>query len=294
VSPAEASHDRPFPLLPPVAVGGVGGSGTRVVAAILVRLGFFLGSDLNDVLDNLWFTLLFKRPEILSIPDERLCALADLFVSSMTVRRRLTDDELALVQIAAAFDRPQHDREWLRRRARSLVDACGGEPVGAPRWGWKEPNTHVGLDRLARCIPALHYIHVVRNGLDMACSDNQNQLQFWGEPLPPGIEPAVTPRRSLAYWCTAQRRVLRVGRAMGRRFLLLNFDRLCQESERERELRRLFDFLGVNPPADQVAELHAAIVTPESSGRFKACSPDAFDPADVAYVRSLGFDTRFG
>ncbi len=47
----------------PVAIGGVGGCGTRLIAEMLMRVGFFLGSDLNESLDNLWFTLAFKpRP----------------------------------------------------------------------------------------------------------------------------------------------------------------------------------------------------------------------------------------
>jgi hypothetical protein len=50
--------------LPVVAVGGVGGSGTRLVAHVMLELGYYLGPDLNESLDTLWFTLLFKRPEI--------------------------------------------------------------------------------------------------------------------------------------------------------------------------------------------------------------------------------------
>ena len=46
----------------PVAVGGVGGSGTRVVAEVMRAFGFYLGSELNAASDNLWFTLLFRRP----------------------------------------------------------------------------------------------------------------------------------------------------------------------------------------------------------------------------------------
>jgi hypothetical protein len=48
---------------PFVVVGGVGGSGTRLVATCLQRLGVRIGPDLNESLDNLFFTLLFKvRP----------------------------------------------------------------------------------------------------------------------------------------------------------------------------------------------------------------------------------------
>ena len=46
----------------PVIIGGVGGSGTRVVAEIINLLGFYIGDDLNPAKDNLWFLLLFKRP----------------------------------------------------------------------------------------------------------------------------------------------------------------------------------------------------------------------------------------
>jgi len=44
-------------------VGGVGGSGTRVVAQLLLDLGFYLGADLNEANDNLWFSLILKRPD---------------------------------------------------------------------------------------------------------------------------------------------------------------------------------------------------------------------------------------
>lgn len=37
---------------PPVVVGGVGGSGSRVVAEMLETLGLFIGDDLNDARDN--------------------------------------------------------------------------------------------------------------------------------------------------------------------------------------------------------------------------------------------------
>ena len=54
----------------PVVIGGVGGSGTRLIAQCLNELGFFLGPDLNEANDNLWFTLLFKRTRILTSSEE--------------------------------------------------------------------------------------------------------------------------------------------------------------------------------------------------------------------------------
>ena len=46
-----------------IAVGGLGGSGTRVLAEILLNSGIYLGSELNIFHDNLLFTRFFKNPE---------------------------------------------------------------------------------------------------------------------------------------------------------------------------------------------------------------------------------------
>ncbi len=43
----------------PVIIGGIGGSGTRVVAEILTLFGYFMGHDLNSAGDILTYTLLF-------------------------------------------------------------------------------------------------------------------------------------------------------------------------------------------------------------------------------------------
>ncbi len=54
--------ERRNPNRPLVAIGGMGGSGTRLIARILVECGIYMGSDLNEALDNLVFTRLFKDP----------------------------------------------------------------------------------------------------------------------------------------------------------------------------------------------------------------------------------------
>jgi hypothetical protein len=55
----------------PVAIGGLGGSGTRIVAEMLAAGGVYIGEDLNDALDNQWFTLLMKRPKFYPNGDPR-------------------------------------------------------------------------------------------------------------------------------------------------------------------------------------------------------------------------------
>jgi hypothetical protein len=40
-------------VIPPVAIGAIGGSGTRVGAGLLTILGYYIGDDLNEEFDNL-------------------------------------------------------------------------------------------------------------------------------------------------------------------------------------------------------------------------------------------------
>lgn len=58
-----------FTVDAPTAIGGLGGSGTRVFAALLQEAGIYIGDCLNEPLDNLWFTVLIKR----SVLDKTDC-----------------------------------------------------------------------------------------------------------------------------------------------------------------------------------------------------------------------------
>ena len=287
--------ERQVPVLTsPVAIGGIGGSGTRLIAELLLHLGFYLGSDLNESNDNLWFTLLFKRIDLVSSDPPPSVSVdfaecLDVFARAMTGGAGLTLEQEQRVRALAREGRPQHTPLWLAERCASLLSALGtGRPVPA-RWGWKEPNTHVVLDRLQVALPAMRYVHVVRNGLDMAHSQNQNQPRFWGRLFVHALPWEPGPRYSLRYWRVMHERVLRLGGAMGDRFLMLDYDDFCRNAPAGVE--RLVAFLRVDPsPAEQRA-LHALVRPPATIGRFKRHGLGVFDPADVEYVRSLGYDT---
>ena len=103
---------NPAQLPGPVGVGGIGGSGTRVVAEVLGKVNYYMGSHLNRALDNLWFTLLFKRPQWLRRAsreggDEVLRGLR-IFEKAMTegLRSDLSDAERGFIE-AAREDVPE-------------------------------------------------------------------------------------------------------------------------------------------------------------------------------------------
>ena len=267
----------------PVAIGGVGGSGTRLVARIVAGLGVDTGQDLNPAHDNLWYTLLFKHADVTALEPAAFAARARLFVATMTGERALDPDEYSLLCALAAEEHPQHDREWLQDRALSMFIAAVAPRPAPRRWGWKEPNTHVALDQWRQVLPELRYIHVVRNGLDMAFSSNLNQLDLWG-PWLLGRAVERAPRDALAYWCAAHRRVTAIGATMGGDFLALDYDRLCRDPEAG--LAELASFL--DAPVADAAALAGLVEAPKTLGRGREEPRDRFDPADLDYLRAIG------
>jgi hypothetical protein len=271
----------------PVVIGGVGGSGTRLIAQCASKLGYFLGHDLNAANDNLWFALLFTRPEILNSTEEEFDALVEIFLTGMAGSAQFSNSQIELIHDLSSRDRLQHPAEWLKERAESLLSAQVVMPPDT-MWGWKAPNSHIVLDRLIKRFNNMKYIHVVRNGLDMAFSQNQNQLKIWGQHFI-GDECSISPSFSLKYWCITHRRALEIGKPMGSNFLFLNYDNFC--SNPERGISELCGFLGVDSaklPHDSLLEL---VHAPDSIGRFKAHDSKLFSEEDIAYVKELGFDT---
>lgn len=265
-----------------IAVGGVGGSGTRLVAECLLDMGVAIGQDLNLPLDNLWYTLLFKRREVLLAPQAELDHAFSLFRRRMSGEARLDAAEGEYLRALALRPRANHDADWLFARAESFISA----PAQAPaRWGWKEPNTHILAEALLRADPALRYIHLYRNGLEMAFNRNQQQPLLWG-PVLLGDDAAPSPARSLSYWCAAHRRMLALAESYPGRILLLRFEELVAAPGEA--LAAIAGFAGLEATPETVEAFTAKLRVPvsriERGARF-----DALARADLDYLESLGF-----
>jgi hypothetical protein len=272
-----------------LVIGGLGGSGTRLVAEIARRLRIFIGVHLNNANDNLWFTLLLKRPSVREPAHKNDAhAALDLLTKAMTSGVRLTRPERQLIRAAVSETPRPHDQKRLRHWARTLKRRPNPDSERHVGWGWKEPNSHVFLDHLDDHFPRLRYIHVLRNGLDMAISKNQRQIGNWhryfGVPAPPPGGPS--PAAALHFWCVANQRAISFAGSLGSRFLCVNYDELCLDPARE--LPPLLSFIAGDMGAGQMHQL-AGLMKPRSIGRHKELDLSCFDPADLAVVEDLGF-----
>lgn len=284
----------------PVIIGGVGGSGTRVIAEIVARFGYYLGDDLNSASDNLTYTLLFKRPAWFrkNYPVSRQFSTGfNILQKTLVTGKPFTIREKWFLRKAVnEMSKHGHNREgqgsgdWPRQRIEIIAKRRPLDNAKYCGWGWKEPNSHLALEAIQQHFTDFKYIHTIRHGLDMAYSSNQQQLYNWASlfgitvPEYPGDVPAA----SFRYWVEANRRVAEIGRKLGQeKFLLLNYDELCRDPLPG--IIRLADFIGVKPDESGLAEAVALPHVPESAGRYKNQPGLIISEEDRMFLQEMGF-----
>lgn len=285
---------------PPVVIGALGGSGTRLVASILLESGLHLGDDLNPERDNLWFTLLFKRPrwyaKVAQHRPEEIRAGFRLLQRAMVGGEPLDPAGRAFLRRALAEaltgrhgQTRAHTQGWPLKQAWALWRAPGAARHAGRAWGWKEPNSHVYLRPLAEHFAGLRFVYVMRHGLDMAFSGNRQQLRNWGPLF--GVDPGAAgsePRAMLEFWIRATERALADGgRLLGERFLRLDYDALCTRPEEG--ISRLLRFVGLEPRRAEIDRLSALAEIPPTMGRYRGQDLSQFDPRALDAVRAFGF-----
>ncbi len=142
-----------------------------------------------------------------------------------------------------------------------LLYACYAEVQGKPRYGDKTPPYVRQLPLLADLFPEGRFVHVIRDGRDVA-------LSLMGAGWFPGpLEEAAE------YWRTAVEDGRAAGAALGERYTELRYEALVADPEPE--LRRVCGFIGLDySPAmlDYGSSAERAIgmaVHPEDHGRLR-------------------------
>ncbi len=238
----------------PVVIGGIGGSGTRLVAQIFEKNNYFLGANLNASYDNLDFSSLFPELRTLLQTYGRQDMVVKAHINSVlqNIRKRIIFDLYKL---------------------------------GYPRWGWKVPTSFFILESLKLHFPTMCYIHVIRHGLDMAFSSNHNQLHNWGFFF--NIDSSKEPleKRLLSYWIRSNEfAISECQRLFGKRYFIFNYDRFCQQPIHE--LHRLSDFIGFELHGEEVVNYD---LTSSSIGRYRARDCSVFNSNQLNMVNKLGF-----
>lgn len=244
--------------LGPRVIGATGGSGTRVLARIVRAGGLFIGTRLNDYEDALDFG---------SYSDRWI----NPFVSA---NGTLSDAE----------------RQEMTSELAAIVDRhCADLPADARGWGWKEPRSIYLLPYLDAVMPTLRYVHFVRDGRDMAFSENQNQLRKHGNAVLDETQLGLDkPLQSIALWTDVNLRAADFGeRVLRDRYLRIRFEDLCAEPGAT--ARSVFDFLELEGDAEGMAV--DAVQPPSTLGRWRDENAATVEALQEIAAPAL---TRFG
>jgi len=282
---------KPLSATAPVAIGGVGGSGTRVVAHLLRELGFDIGHDLNESLDDLCFTALFKR-QALWLPEEHAEELQESLEAFLSARNQLVPSgttELEHRQRAEVMIEKLLAEDAWQEHGTASERLPALQQVGTDKayWGWKEPNTHIFLPYLLRALPNMKYIHVIRSGLDMAFSANQAQLALWGEALLDRPVDPTSPEDSFSYWCAAHDRLLSFLPFARERMFLLRFESLLMQPDLV--LREVARFLSLDINDQVRARWQGALRVPTPLGRHSEQPPINIEQDQSKLLAQFGY-----
>lgn len=246
----------------PLVIGATGGSGTRVVARLARHAGYDLGRNLNSAEDALDFY---------SFHDKWI----NHFVSAQRRGRTLS----------------KRDVEWMDAEFQSALERHCPETIRKERhWGWKAPRSIYLLSFLRARLPGLKFIHVLRDGRDMALSSNQVQLQKHGVAVLTWSERFLrsAPERSLLLWARVNLCAAEFGESdLRENYFRVRFEDLCAKPIET--TAHIFNFLGARVDPEPIAR--SEISPPPTLQRWRNYRPDL-----IAKLEEMGGDSlrKFG
>jgi hypothetical protein len=247
----------------PLVIGATGGSGTRVIARIAKHAGYNLGTNLNASEDAL---------ELYAFHDTWI----NPFVSAQRSGHAMTPWQSARMK-----------EDFYAALARHIPEA---ERRGA-LWGWKAPRSIYLLPFLHAECPHIKFIHLLRDGRDMALSQNQNQLRKHGEAVLSFGERLFgsTAERSMLLWDRVNLRAADFGEShMREKYLRVRFEDLCA-APLETTIK-ILNFLEIVIDPGGIA--HSEITPPKTLGRWRDRSPriiSKLERVGAAALRQFGY-----
>jgi hypothetical protein len=247
----------------PLVIAGVGGSGTRVFAAIARAAGRDMGERVNEWADAL---------ELMDFADRWIAP----YHAARTGRTPLAD---------ASEMRSDLDAAVARHRT-----------TDGP-WGWKQPRSIHFLPFLHETFPGLRFLHVVRDGRDVAFGGQaRTVLENAGDAiLGGGWRARPLPVALIELWTVANELAADYGeQRMGDRYLRVRFEDLCLDPRGVTAAVAGFEGATDNGAVAQVAR---SVGWPRSIGRWEGADPalrDAVAQAGDSALHRFGYaDTHF-
>lgn len=243
-----------FPIgTSPVVIGAMGGSGTRALVPILEMAGYYMGAYTSQRTQD-----------------------------SMATRQML---QRHFSNLLHQSDRPNNDLvDYFSRLIQMHRENI---PAPQAKWGWKNPRSMWIIPFLSSLYADLKFIHVVRDGRDMALSQNHNLLHKHGNRLLKDDTCEKNPvEAQLRLWAMGNCKAREDGKKyLGENYYLLDYDKLCHQPKTE--LSHLFNHLDI-PISDELLNKAGAFITPSSGlGRWKKSDVSLLHKPDTELSEAL-------
>ncbi len=184
----------------PLVIGATQGSGTRMVAAICQKVGYFMGSRYSDSYDSQDFLPFYDTWIEVSLSN-----------TIGTLPKEQTTQMLTDFQ------------DCVKKHRENLSPTTG-------LWGWKNYRSIFLVPFFHALYPDMKFIHVVRDGRDIAFYAEQSQfLQyarlFFGEKW----NTLPLPHISILMWDATNVTIANYGeKKMGKNYLRIRFEDICE------------------------------------------------------------------
>lgn len=233
----------------PVVCGATGGSGTRLIARALRLHGLRMTTHRNESED-----------------DMLIADLLDRWIDPIWER--------GLAEVGPTG--PVANLALVVQRLVSTV-----APGAA--WGWKEPRSMWLLPVFAQALPSMRFVHVIRDGRDMAFSANQNQLLLHGRHVDESDDPRHI--RSARMWAALNLGAARWAADVGIPTHVVRYEDIIARPAAE--LRRVCEFAGLKPTVE-VDVLAATVRAPAGAlGRWRGQDPHVTGGAGEILAEAL-------
>jgi hypothetical protein len=195
----------------PLVIGAVGGSGTRVFSRIARGAGVFMGEHRDSQEDS--------RP---------MSPFYGEFTSDYLLANGRLDDN--------------RSGQLSRRLAECLREHLEGLPGPDHPWGVKNSRSMLMLPFWHQRFPAMRFLHVIRDGRDMAYSQNDNQIRRHGRAVLGSDIDLARPQRAMLWWARVNVAAADYGESeLGQRYMRIRLEDLCARPKKT--IRALFEFI---------------------------------------------------
>jgi hypothetical protein len=189
-------------------------------------------------------------------------------------------------------DLPAEVRERALARLQESANAyCGRFDVGRGLWGFKGPRSMYVLPYLHRLFPGMTFLHLIRDGRDMAISRNHGQVRkhyaaVFGEA--PGDESNVAAAQLWSKanleanaWCRAN---------LPDRHMIVRYEQLCNEPTET--IAQILNLLRWPFTQDRLSQLASPIRPSPGIGRWRSTAGADMAPITAACsdgLRAFGY-----